>query len=187
MIGDLPQSVSVNGTEYAIRSDFRDILHILEAFNDPDLDDGEKVYICLCIFYEDFDALTQDDYEAAFKAALSFIDLGAEESEAKPQRRIMDWEQDEGLLFPAVNKVAGFETRTAEYVHWWTFMGYFMEIADGAFSYVMGLRLKKAKGKKLEKHEREYWDANKGICVLRSKLSEEEKAEKERLEALLNG
>ena len=43
MIGDLPKSVLVNGKEFTIRSDFRDVLHILCAFNDCELDDSEKV------------------------------------------------------------------------------------------------------------------------------------------------
>lgn len=105
--------------------------------------------------------------------------------EQKPPPRVMDWEQDESIMFPAVNKVAGFEVRSARYVHWWTFMGYYMEISDGVFAQVLNLRLKRAKGKKLEKWEREYWISNRAICALRTKLSEEEQAEKDRIDALL--
>lgn len=181
MFGELPRTVSVNGRERDVRTDFRDILKIVTAFNDPELEDNEKVYICLFIFYEDFADLNSDDYEEAFKEALRFIDRDAESDVPS----VMDWEQDEAIMFPAINKVAGFETRTAEYVHWWTFMGYYMEISDGVFSNVLSIRLKKAKGKKLEKWEREFWTSNKNICVLKSKLSEEEQAEKDRLNALL--
>ena len=97
----------------------------------------------------------------------------------------MDWEQDEAIMFPAINKVAGFETRSAEYIHWWTFMGYYMEISEGVFSNVLNLRMKKAKGKKLEKWEREFWNSNRDICTLKTKLSSEEQAEKDRINALL--
>ena len=184
MIGELPQSLTVNGETYAIRSDFRDVLNIVTAFNDPELEDKDKVFITLFVLYEEFDSIPQEDYEAAFKAAMEFIDHGVKDDNAKSPR-VMDWEQDEGIMFPAVNKVAGFETRSAEYIHWWTFMGYFMEISEGVFSSVLSLRLKKAQGKKLEKWEREYWNANKSICVLRPKLTPEEQAEKDRLNALL--
>lgn len=188
MIGELPRSVNVNGSEYDIRTDFRDILRIITAFNDPDLEDNEKVYICLCIFYENFEALHPNDYEAALKAAIKFIDqddkdVDKEETHKSP--RVMDWEQDEAILFPAINKVAGCEVRSAKYIHWWTFLGYYMEISEGVYSNVLSLRLKKAKGKKLEKWEREFWSANKDICVLKTRLSEEEQAEKDRLNALL--
>jgi hypothetical protein len=98
----------------------------------------------------------------------------------------MDWEQDEKILFAAVNKTAGFETRAVEYLHWWTFMGYFMEISDGIFSQVLGLRNKKAKGKKFEKWESEFWSANKSLCVLKEKLTAEEQAKKDKLNKMLD-
>lgn len=185
MIGELPKSVNINGVDYSIRSDFRDVLKIVCAFSDPELENNEKVYICLFILYEDFESIPKEDYEAAFKAAMKFIDHGIEGDDSKSPR-VMDWEQDESIMFPAINKVAGFETRTAEYIHWWTFMGYYMEISEGVFSNVLSIRLKKAKGKKLEKWEREYWSANKNLCVLKPKLTAEEQAEKDRLNALLD-
>lgn len=184
MIGQLPESLLVSGMKYSIRTDFRDVLKIIEAFNDPELEPGEKVYVCLVDLFEDFDAIPQIDYEAAYRAAIRFIDCGME-PDMKASPRTMDWEQDESILFPAINKVAGMETRSAAYIHWWTFMGYFMEISDGVFSHVLSLRQKKAKGKKLEKWEQEFWQTNKDICVLRPRLSEEEKAARERLNAML--
>lgn len=185
MIGVLPKSVTVNGVDYSIRSDFRDVLKIVCAFSDPELENNEKVYVCLYILYEDFESIPKEDYEAAFKAAMQFIDHGIEGDSGKSPR-VMDWEQDESIMFPAINKVAGFETRAADYIHWWTFMGYYMEISEGVFSNVLSIRLKKAKGKKLEKWEREYWSANKNLCVLKPKLTAEEQAEKDRLNALLD-
>lgn len=182
----LPQTVDVNGTTWRIRSDFRHILKIISAFNDPDLQDSEKVYITLVILYKDFDDIPKDDYEAAFKAALDFIDHGVAKADNAKSPRIMDWEQDESIMFPAINKVAGFETRSAKYIHWWTFLGYYMEISEGVFSNVLSLRLKRAKGKPFEKWEREYWSANKDICVLKKRISAEEQAERDRLNALLD-
>ncbi len=186
MVGDLPRKVDVNGNEYAIRTDFRDILKIITAFNDPNLEDNEKVYICLYIFYEEFESIPKADYEAAFKAAIRFIDNSTEDpDESKNIPHIMDWEQDEAIMFPAINKVAGYETRSAKYIHWWTFLGYYMEISDGIYSNVLNIRMKKAKHKPLEKWEREFWSSNKKICVLKTRLSNEEQAAKDRLNALL--
>ncbi len=184
MIGELPESLSVNGIEYDIRSDFRDVLKIVCAFNDPELQNEEKIYVCLLILFVDFESIPKSDYGAAFTAAINFIDNGAKDTDKKAPRT-MDWEQDENIMFPAINKVAGFETRSADYVHWWTFIGYFMEISDGVFSNVLGLRSKKAKNKKLEKWEREYWQANKDICALKPKLTAEEQEAKDRLNKML--
>lgn len=184
MVGDLPKSLTVNGVSHPIRTDFRDVLKIVCAFGDPELEQEEKIYVCLCILFSDFEKMKKADYEAAFKAALEFIDYGVKEDNKKSPR-VMDWEQDENIMFPAVNKVAGFETRTAKYIHWWTFMGYYMEISEGVFSNILSIRLKKAKHKKLEKWEQEYWNTNKALCVLKPKLSAEEQREKDRLNAML--
>lgn len=184
MIGRLPRSLDVNGTEYRIRTDYRDILNVLVAFADPELSSGEKIYVCLVVLYEDFENIPPEDYEEAYKQASSFIDCGREPDE-KQSPRVMDWEQDEQLIFPAINKVAGMEVRSCDYVHWWTFMGWFLEISEGTFSQVISLRQKKAKGKKLEKWEQQFWSDNKKICTLRPKLTEEEQAAKDRLNALL--
>ncbi len=187
MIGELPEALAVGGKDYKIRTDYRDVLRIIQAFNDPELETREKLFVCLYILYEDFEDIPPDAYEEAYKQAVWFMDVGEDPEEAKPAARVMDWEQDEKILFPAINTAAGYEVRSVPHLHWWTFMGYFMEIHDGVFAQVLSLRQKRAKGKKLEKWEQEYWSSNKRLCVLHSKLTEEEKEAKERLKALLDG
>lgn len=183
----LPNRLNVNGKEYFIRTNKDDILKIIEAFNDPELEDKEKVYICLYILYRDFNMIPQKDYEEAFKAAVGFIDCGIKNDNKRPTPSTMDWEQDAPLLYPAINKVAGFETRKVRYMHWWTFMGYYMTIEDGLFSTVLRIRSKKASHKKLEKWEQEFYNSNKDLCVIKKKLSAEEQAAKDRLIAILDG
>lgn len=70
-------------------------------------------------------------------------------------------------MFPAVNKAAGLEVRAVPYLHWWTFMGYFESIdAESLFGTVLSIRQKKARGKKLEKYEREFMQNNKALMAL---------------------
>ena len=64
--------------------------------------------------------------------------------------KTIDWKHDEMIIFPAVNKCAGFEVRSCPYMHWWTFLGIFGEIGEGLFSTVMNIRQKNAKGKNLK-------------------------------------
>jgi hypothetical protein len=187
MVGELPTSLEVAGVEYEIDTDYRNVLRILCAFNDPVLENEDKIHVCLCNLFYDYEAMPHEHYEEAFKKALVFIDTGSDpEQKGKPSPRIMDWEQDEGLLFPAVNKIAGYEVRSAEYVHWWTFIGWYMEITDGVFAHILSLRSKKAKGEKLDKYERKFWNANKKLCVLTKPMSDEEKEERDRINKLLS-
>ena len=116
-------------------------------------------------------------------AILAFIDRGSDDKDKGP--RTMDWQQDAPILFPAVNHVAGYEVRSADYLHWWTFMGFFMEIKDSTYATVLSLRQKKKRGKKLEKYEQEFWRNNRSICELRKKETDDDKAKKAELTAIL--
>ena len=62
-----------------------------------------------------------------------------------------------------------------------------VEIKDTSYSTVLHLRGKKARGKKLEKDEREFWQHNRRICELKPRYTQEEIAEKERLKQIIGG
>ena len=167
MLGQLPQSQNVCGTDYEIRSDFRNILTIIAAYNDDSLSDTEKALVCLRRFYPDLEKMPRDEktYSEALQAAHEFIECKL--SDDRPSPKIVNWEKDEQLIFPAINKVAGMEVRTAEYMHWWTFLGYFMSVdRDDLWGPVLTIRQKKAKGKKLEKYEKEFLNQNPELCAL---------------------
>lgn len=180
----LPKSLIVNGIEHPIRWNYEAVLDIISALNDPELEDSEKAYVCLFILYKDFDEIRAEDYEAAFLAANEFIDNGVE-SERKGKVRMVDFEQDARLMFPAINRVAGKEIRQEEGIHWWTFLGWFMEIGDCTYSQVLTIRSKKSKGKTLEKWEQEFYDQNRKMVDIQVRLTEEEKEEERRLNELL--
>lgn len=185
MIFDLPTALEFGGRSWPIETDYRQILRILSAYEDPDLEDAEKVMLCLYNLYVDFEDIPRDQLQAAYDAATAFIDHGSAKGDDGP--RTVDWEQDAPLIFPAVNRAAGFEVRGVEYLHWWTFLGYFMEIKDSTYATVLSLRQKKARGKKLEKWEKEYWQQNRAICEIRTRYTEEEIAEQERLKKIIGG
>lgn len=186
MIGDLPRSIEVNGREYEIDPDFRTVLDIIIASEDPDLTDQEKIYVCLINLYVDMDDMPAEDYAEAYKKANEFIDRGAGKSKVK-QPKLMDWEQDEDVLFPAINKVAGYEVREKDFIHWWTFLGFYMGIEDGVFSRIVGIRAKKAKKKKLEKWEQEFYAANADIIKLKPKRSAKDQAIIDKLKKMMDG
>ena len=178
MIGRLPVTLRAGGTEYPIETDYRNILPVLAACADPDYAPEEKIYIMLRRLYRDHLADIPDEWmEEAARQAKWFIVCVQEEDDKKPPVKLLDWEQDEPLIFPAVNKVAGMETRSALYIHGWTFMGYFMEIGEGTFSTVLGIRQKRAKKKKLEKWELEFYRSNRKLCDLKKRYTAEEQAE----------
>ena len=180
----LPTALEVNGVERPIRYQYTAILDIFRALNDRELEDNEKAYCLLYILYEDFEDIPPEDYKEAFEKAKEFIDNGVEEDRSRSVK-LVDFEQDARLLFPAINRVAGKEIRLEKDIHWWTFLGWFMEIGECTYSQVLNIRSKKAKGKQLEKWEQEFYNTNKKICDIQIKLTAEEIEEERRLNELL--
>ena len=173
MIGVLPTSLSVDGKDYPINSDYRIALLIFEAYNDPELTQQEKSRVCIECLYKEIPR----NFSEALKQAVWFLDGGNMPKPEKAPKKLMDWEQDESIIFPDINKVAGYETRSVDYLHWWTFLGFFNEIGEGLFAQVMHIRSKKAKGKKLEKWEKEFYREHREMIDLKNKLTAEEQAE----------
>ena len=172
VLGQLPKSLNVNGTEYEIRSDFRNILTIFEAFDDDSLTNEDKAYVLLTRIYIDLDKIPKKDFTAAYEAAVKFIEGGTVSKGKKTPYRLFNWIKDEQMIFPAVNKVAGCEVRLVDYMHWWTFLGYFGNVdKDDLWSFVLSIRQKRAKGKKLETWEREFLNANRELCSIESTVS----------------
>lgn len=172
MIGSLPGSLEINGKEYVIRTDFRVVLLIFQAMNDPELSEQEKATVILQSLYKEE---LPEDLQEALNKAVWFMDGGR--TFKGSEKRVMDWEQDEQMIFSAVNKVAGYETRAKEYIHWWTFLGFFNEIGEGLFSTVVNIRNKRNKGKKLDKTEEEFYKRNREVVNLKKRLSKEEQRE----------
>ncbi len=177
MITGLPKTITVNGREEPIRYEYTAVLDAISALNDPELEDGERIYAFLWIMYVNFENFSPDDYDPAFKAACTFLNNGDEEEEKTRSPRVIDFEQDYRLLIPAINKVAGMEIRNHDDIHWWTFLGWFMEIGEGTYSTVLNIRQKRRKGKKLEKWEQEFYSSNKKLVDLQPRISEAEKKE----------
>ncbi len=194
MIGALPECLSIENVDYGIRSDYRNVLQVFEAFADPELEQGEKWIVAIYLLLEPF-TCADDVLEAAengfnvdeaAKKIIWFISSG-QESGDKKELPTYDWIQDEQMIFSAVNKVAGKETRELEYLHWWTFLGYFNEVGEGNLSFVVGIRNKLNKHKKLEKHEREFLNNNSKLVKLEKRKTKVELEQEAKYKALLEG
>jgi hypothetical protein len=178
MIYDLPKSVEVCGATYDIRSDYRAVLDICTALNDPELNDQDKAIIILDIFYPSFSGespMPQDHYEEAILKCFWFIGCGESENKDKKAPKLMDWEQDFKYIVAPINRVVGHEVRAVDYMHWWSFMSAYYEIGgDCLFSQIISVRDKLSKGKKLDKADKEWYQKNKEMVDLKNKYTVEE-------------
>ena len=176
---ELPKTVEIDGKNYKIRSDYRAILDIISALEDPELTDQEKGIVCLEIFYEK----VPDNVKEALEKCFDFISLGKKE-DGKHKPKLVDWDQDFDMIIAPINRVAGREIRNDDYLHWWTFIGLYNEIGDCLFAQVVGIRDKKARHKKLDDAEKEFARRNADLINIKTHYTDAENA---LLEAWANG
>ena len=181
---EFPTSLNVGGVDYEIRTDYRAVLDLFAALSDPDLTDLDEQMtsymqsqVIMQIMFPDCDNIPHEHWQEALNKVSEFIDMGITEDSKKP--KTMDWEQDAPILIPAINRVLNCEIRAQKYIHWWTFLGAYMEIGESLFSNVIHIRQKKATGKKLEKWEQDFYKENKSLIDFKQKdrRSSEEKEE----------
>lgn len=156
----------IGAADFAIRTDFRVILSIFRVLNDPEYTEAEKWEIALRSFYLTPEELPDID-EAIKQMSLFFAGGMDADDDDRKRPQLMDWEQDADILIPAINKAAGHDVRNLDYLHWWTFLSYYMEIGESTFSTVVSIRRKMAYGEKLETYEKQFVQDRPKTVILR--------------------
>lgn len=174
MTYDLPASLEVCGTEYNIRSDFRAVLDIFAALMDCELDNQEKAFVALKIFYPDFDQMPSEHFEEALKRCFWFINCGDENTQNRKVPKLMDWEQDFQYIVAPINRILGKDIRGMKYLHWWSFISAYYEIGDCLFAQIIRIRDQKARGKTLDKADREWYQKNRQLVDFKATYTEAE-------------
>lgn len=178
---DLPKKLNICGTDYEIRYDFRPILEICAAIEDPELDKQEKIIVALTVFYLDFDDMPPEHYQEAIKRCFWFIN-GGEDDRVQNGPKLVSWEQDAKYIISPVNRVLGQEIRAIHYdgetntggLHWWTFLSAYMEIGDCTFAQIVRIRNLKARGKPMDKSDQEWYRQNRDLVDFKQTFTEAE-------------
>lgn len=171
----LPTSVEVGSAKYEIRSDYRAALDICAVLNDPELDDRERAYTILDIFYPAFKTIPEEHFQEAIERCLKFINGDGPQNPGKPPK-LVDWEQDFTLIVAPINRVTGQEIRAIDYLHWWTFLAAYQEIGDCTFAQVVRIRDHLARGKKLDKQDQEWYKRNRHLVDFERKYTSADEA-----------
>lgn len=163
---DLPTQVVIEDKSYNIRNkaDYRTILDIIAVCEDNEFTNEEQMIAALIIFYEELDTVesvfeafnTSESIEKALEEMFGFINCYDDDIGYKTKHKVIDWVQDEYMIISAINNVAHTEVRALEYLHWWTFISYYMAIGESMLSTVVSIRDKIARGKKLDDFDKQF-------------------------------
>ena len=182
----LQKSVVIDDIQFNIRDDgdFRMVLDCFKALTDETMGEDLRVLASLLIFYnelESYENLTRlSEYlvRKLIEEMYRFFNCGQDKSPGvRTDHNLIDWEQDEQIICASINKVANQEIRAIPYVHWWTFMGYYMGIGESVLSTVVSIRDKIVRHKKLEKWEQEFKKNNPGYFNWKSTTTEDREIE----------
>lgn len=179
----LPTAITIaDGRQFSItnRGDYRVVLECFEAIGDTELSEDERVLASLLIFYNefnDFDDLAnigEETLTELSKAMFSFFNCNQPEGiGCNTHRKLIDWKDDEHIIVAAINNVAKAEVRSIDYLHWFTFMGYYLSVGESVLSTVVGIRDKMVNGKKLEDYEKRFKTENPQYFNWNCKSAEE--------------
>lgn len=169
----LPTSVEVGGQKYEICSDYRAALDICVALDDPELDEQERAYVVLYIFYPNFKEIPEEHLQEAIDRCMEFINgPGPKSNSPAKAPKVVDWEQDLPLIIAPINRVMNCEVRSSEYVHFWTFLAAYQEIGDCTFAQVVRVRDHLARGQKLDKQDQEWYKRNRHLVDIKRKYTQ---------------
>ena len=171
----LPTKLEVGGEEYAIRTDYRAALDIFLALCDAELDEYNKAMECIDILY--VDDVPPEHWQEALEKCFWYLRGGEDEPKQK-QPQLVSWSQDFNIIAAPISAIVGKDIRGIE-MHWWSFLSAYMAIGDCLFAQVVAIRDKLKRGKKLEKHEREFYRRNRDMIDIAKPVTD---AERELLE-----
>jgi len=189
LIDVLPESVTVDGEEYEIRTDFRTSMLFELLMQDNEVKPQDKTKKALKLYYPVIPA----NINEAVEAILWFYRCGKEDN---PQRqkmnakkgktRVYSFEYDDDYIYAAFMTQYGIDLQDIEYLHWWKFRAMFHSLTNqNEFVKIMEYRSIEIKSD-MSKEQQSFYRKMKRLHALPVAKSEDEKMNAIE-KALLNG
>ena len=104
-------------------------MKVILAFEDEELTNREKQMIMLNVLYPE----VPEDIKQAQKKAIEFLDAGKESDENRDDEigpRLFSFAQDANYIFAAFKQTHNVDLESIEYLHWWKFQAFFMDLGS---------------------------------------------------------
>ncbi|MGL5149059.1 MAG: bacteriophage Gp15 family protein [Clostridium sp.] len=189
LIDLLPKAVEVDGSKYAINSDFRTGILLEMLMQDDEVTDTEKLELALNLYFKK----VPRDVEKAIEQIIWFYKCGKDEDKSsnknnkgKSVTQIYNFNYDDDYIYSAFLDQYNIDLQDIEYLHWWKFKAMFKSLKeDNMIVKIMGYRstdLSKIK----DKEQREHYKKMKSLYEIPKSKNEIEKIS-DIENALLNG
>ncbi len=139
-----PSTVEVDGAAVPINSDWRTGIRVMQAIDDPLLDEHDTMRVVIALYYGTWENGRFSIREgaknagAAVKSALDFFTLnepkkpkGARGQHARARARLWDWDYDAPRVIADFQREYGIDlTEPSLELHWWRFWSLFRGLSD---------------------------------------------------------
>jgi len=177
LIDILPQKVEIDNIEYRINYDFRTSILFEIMMQDDELDDKEKIYNALLLYYP----VIPDNLEEAIKQILWFYRGGKEISEGSSgvamgkSTRAYSFEYDDDYIYSAFLTQYGIDLQDIEDLHWWKFKAMFKSLKeDNEIVKIMGYRSMTINSN-MSKEQKDFYSNMKKIYAIPLSKSKKQK------------
>ena len=178
LIDSLPETVTVDGREFPIRSDFRISIMFELLIGDNELTETQKLTQTLHLYYDEIPA----NHNAAIEQVLNFYACGKQHKKTGGSTKkkgitstLYSFEHDDGMIFAAFYDQYGIDLNEIEHLHWWKFKAMFDALkSDNEIVKIMSYRATDLSTIK-DKHERNRIARLKAIHAIPVNMTHEEK------------
>ncbi len=147
ILDTLPETVTVDGRDFFVDTDFRTFIIFEKMLNSPELSNKDKVLGIIDLFYTEGKPRNP---KAAVDAILELYRCGMEDKPL-PRRmngnvelkspQIYDFEYDAPYIYGAFLSQYGIDLNDIEYLHWWKFQAMFKSLEESCkIVEIMGYR-----------------------------------------------
>ena len=181
-----PESIEIDGIEYAIDADYRNCIKFESLMFDPEISDDLRAMLALRLFYPEI----PPDVPEALNKIIWFYGCGKESNKSSSVggnggKRICSYEYDGGYIYAAFLVDYSIDLEAIDYLHWWKFRALFDSLRpENLICKIMEYR--SADIGRLKGEQRKFYQQMKRIYALPVPRDEAEKLDAIS-DALMNG
>lgn len=153
----------IDGKAVPINTDFRICLRIIQAMEDDQLMEHEKLTVLITLLYSE----PPNNTALAIRQGLKFLNLGEDADSGKlRQQQVYSLTKDSTYVYTAFKSTFNIDLNSVENLHYWKFRSLFADLGkDCFFNTLISLRARQRSGK-LTDSEKEFVRKNPELIYL---------------------
>ena len=131
LTNNYPSSIFIKEKEYAINSDFKTLLKIIEIIDDAIFSENEKILNSIYLFYKDENSIDLKLVYEAYEEIIKFIGCYKESEKVnKSNKKTIDYSIDSCFIYAAFIQLYNIDLSVTK-LHWFKFVALLNNLNEG--------------------------------------------------------